>query len=415
MAAKTKRRSRTANENFSETELMKLWEPIAKMTKVQFLWDGSDYGKASQNLGPDASALENAHLALRGLVQVAPGGYPALKPLKNVLIELAKQYDVFNLKKSVDDIIPDAVIMAKAHFAADIWRVKCIHLLQIKERKSGTCNAKLKELTDKLRRRLGDGGHDGDGGGGDGGSSVGTATDAPDEDIPRSADGLPDFSSFQGGSDEEDTDVEMVATLEQPPSTPRKASTRRLVCRHSRSPVIVFMKCQCEECRVPVQVDDDGANNANGTQTPPVTPAPVPEEVQQLLEAKANEQQQEAKATEQLLLEAKANEQLVEAKARRARLEGGATEKQHAAQVPAAQAAATSEQGHKKHPLRRLKNLDVADLGDPPIAPASKGGQRATTLQKKRLEAASKRKEKERMEKGGKASHEMRQSKPYRE
>ena len=155
-----------------------------------------------------------------------------MKPMKNVLVSLQKKYDIFKLKRNLDDVIPDTVIQAKAHFAADIWRVKCIHLGEVKKRKQGTSNPVLMELMKFLLVPAGKGSS------GDGSGGIATAGDsssrfdaeadrveaAADEDVPRGADGLPDFGIYEPVDEAEaDSDVDMhIASQPETLATPQR-------------------------------------------------------------------------------------------------------------------------------------------------------------------------------------------------
>ena len=75
-----RRRRRPAENHFQPATLVSMWEELANKRTPGFKWDGSSYASARGQAMDEESLLQHS-AALEILLQVAPTGFPAHKPM----------------------------------------------------------------------------------------------------------------------------------------------------------------------------------------------------------------------------------------------------------------------------------------------------------------------------------------------
>eukprot|EP00959_Pyramimonas_sp_CCMP1952_P049479 1033760-Pyramimonas_sp.AAC.1 len=120
------RSPRPLTSNFSEAQLKQQWSGLAKLKKPGFSWDASSYQVSTRTEKPDLESLENHARAARPLIELAPTGFPSIVNLRNVFVQLHKEYNIF-------DSIDDRHVWKTATDASDKWRIVCKHVYNLKK------------------------------------------------------------------------------------------------------------------------------------------------------------------------------------------------------------------------------------------------------------------------------------------
>ena len=125
-----KKRARSANTKINEEQLFKDLEPLAKLRRSLYRWDGKDYSKPSRSLGPARDELQVSLPALRILVDHAPNGYPDFAGMKRVWNRLHLQHRIM---EDLDDTAAPAFIQKELTKSVDVWRTKLAHMIGLKK------------------------------------------------------------------------------------------------------------------------------------------------------------------------------------------------------------------------------------------------------------------------------------------
>ena len=97
-------------------------DPLASPRSPGFKWDGSGYASARGQAMDEESLLQHS-AALEFLLQVAPTGFPAHRPLTLTFLELDKKHGILGADR------PFA--QRAASLAADAWRVMAKHIYNV--------------------------------------------------------------------------------------------------------------------------------------------------------------------------------------------------------------------------------------------------------------------------------------------
>jgi hypothetical protein len=89
------RRPRSCVMKFDPHSLLALWEPLAKLRKCPFSWEGTDYPNSKRGLAPDLKSLHDHKGALQPLLEMCPNGYPSHTNLRFALEKLHSKFDLF--------------------------------------------------------------------------------------------------------------------------------------------------------------------------------------------------------------------------------------------------------------------------------------------------------------------------------
>jgi len=123
-----------------EVALAARWRPLAQLKVIPFAWDGSMYAKPCRNQGVDREGLVAHSTALQPLLEFAPPGFPSHSSLKNVFLELNKDFKILDC--------PEKFAHKCAASAADIWRIMCKDVYDLAKGKSKNNKDELQKLVD---------------------------------------------------------------------------------------------------------------------------------------------------------------------------------------------------------------------------------------------------------------------------
>ena len=183
---------------FDQASLKESLAKLAVLHKLDWKWDGSHYPKPVRSLGPDRPGLCASAPVLKEIATVAPNGFPDLACLISVWTALHHEHCILQN-------LPDTSYFSILRIS-EIWKKMLKDCLQIKKSCTTLADTGLQEVLDILQP------HDPSG-----------------IDIPRNAEGYPDFDA-NSHEIEEDDEVEILG-----------------IC------------CQCPECSAKCIIDIDKA------------------------------------------------------------------------------------------------------------------------------------------------------------
>ena len=112
--------------HFQPLELATSWRAFAQLRTPGFEFDGSGYGKPVRSLSGDLTGLVAYSAPLKCLLGVAPTGFPSQASVRDSLLLLQKDHNIFQCQPHMEE--------KRADEAADIWRVMCKDLYNIKKK-----------------------------------------------------------------------------------------------------------------------------------------------------------------------------------------------------------------------------------------------------------------------------------------
>ena len=222
------RKPRSSVVTFDEGKLFSLLAPVAKVKQdaIAFKWDGSHYYKPKRSLGPERQGLADGSPVLDALVSVAENAYPRHKNFVRVWFQLQAKFNVFGLDpaKATDEDVNILCIRS-----SDNWRTQLRHCVELKkylvkaEKVSTVAREELQQVLDAIELGTQSGAV---------GATTTTADDVhmqPTSRVPLDADGFPDISHLNDGSDGEfgDGDDDDGSATESLPKEPRERALQR--------------------------------------------------------------------------------------------------------------------------------------------------------------------------------------------
>ena len=126
--------------------LVEKWTPLAALRDPGYTWDGALYAKPTRETGPDRVSLSMHKGALKLLLAECPTGFPSQVRLRDVLMELHQRHHILGCA--------DRFVYKCANESADIWRVMCRDLYEMKKKQKKDSapreNQDVQELIDMI-------------------------------------------------------------------------------------------------------------------------------------------------------------------------------------------------------------------------------------------------------------------------
>ena len=114
---------RTANA-FDVESLKEAWKPLAELRRPGFSWDGASYLGVRKGLSERRGLMLHA-VPLKSLLQHCPHGFPSQSQLEATLLNLEEECrGILNCEQRFTP--------RTAHRGADMWRVMCKHIYDLK-------------------------------------------------------------------------------------------------------------------------------------------------------------------------------------------------------------------------------------------------------------------------------------------
>ena len=210
MASKSTRKPRTATDRFDGQSLLDDLRAFARLKDLGWDWELSNYAKLKRSQAPDRAGLESYAELMLVVLKHAPRGFPNHMLLRDVWLELDKQYNIR------DSRIPATTRQLDwANNCAEAVRTASRHVVDLRRSRTRFLSSTLQQLVDSV-------------------------DDAPILAI-------------------EDAPARALAPPPAPPPAPPAADTptqRQLAHRRSDESSVVFcgFKCECDRCKSHIDV-----------------------------------------------------------------------------------------------------------------------------------------------------------------